>query len=197
MSIDPVLLSDDIMEGSRFGPEFCTVVLETPSGTEQRIQRWAFPRHSGQIGFGVRTQQQLADLKAFFMARAGKARGFLFHDHRDGTALDQPLGTGDGVRTQFQLVKVYTSGSISIIRKITRPDVATLAVKVNGISSTAWSLDSSTGVVTFTTPPTSGRSVTASFNFFVPVRFDTDRMDVTLEGVMGGWESIPVVEVRE
>ncbi len=194
-SIDPVLLSDDIMEGSRFGPEFSTVVLENPNGAEQRIQRWASPRHSGQIGFGVRTQAQLADLKAFFMGRGGKARGFLFRDHRDCTAELQPIGTGNGSRTQFQLVKLYSSGSIDVIRKITRP--TSVSVFKNGVAATSWTVDAATGMVTFSSAPTTGQVITASFSFYVPVRFDTDRMDVTLEGVMGGWESIPVIEVRE
>ena len=194
-SIDPVLLSDDIMEGSRFGPEFSTVVLENPSGAEQRIQRWATPRHSGQIGFGVRTQEQLADLKAFFMARGGKAHGFLFRDHRDCSASLEPIGAGNGSQTQFQLIKSYTSGSITLTRKITRP--TSVEVFKNGTTATGWTVDDTTGIVTFTTAPTFGQAITATFDFYVPVRFDTDRMDVTLEGVMGGWESIPIIEVRE
>ncbi|MEF3019366.1 DUF2460 domain-containing protein, partial [Pseudomonas aeruginosa] len=74
------------------------------------------------MGYGVRTTAQLADLKAFFLARAGRARGFLFKDHRDWKAEGQPLGTGDGQRKTFQLVRVYASGSVTIVRKITRPD---------------------------------------------------------------------------
>lgn len=194
-SIDPVLLSDDIMEGSRFGPEFSTVVLENPGGAEQRIQRWATPRHSGQIGFGVRTQEQLADLKSFFMARGGKAHGFLFRDHRDCTATLEPIGTGNGSQTQFQLIKSYTSGSTTLTRKITRP--TSVEVFKDGVTATGWTVDATTGLVTFTTAPAPGQAIAATFNFYVPVRFDTDRMAVTLEGVMGGWESIPIIEVRE
>lgn len=196
-SIDPVLLPEDIMEGSRFGPQFSTVVLETPGGAEQRVQRWAYPRHAGEIGYGVRTPAQLADLKAFFMARAGKARGFLFKDHRDFSATDQPIGTGDGALRSFQLSKTYSSGSAGVVRKITRPNASTVSVRVDGTPAGGWTVEVETGVISFTAAPAAGESVTASFEFYVPVRFDTDRMDVTLEGVMGGWESIPIIEVRE
>lgn len=41
------------------------------------------------------------------------------------------------------------------------------------------SLDQTTGIVTFTTAPENGAIITANFKFDVPVRFDTDMMDVT------------------
>jgi uncharacterized protein (TIGR02217 family) len=51
--------------------------------------------------------------------------------------------------------------------------------------------------VAFDTPPEPGISVTAGFAFDVPVRFDSDIMDVTLDFErMGSITSIPLIELR-
>ena len=47
------------------------------------------------------------------------------------------------------------------------------------------------------TAPAAGVLVTAGFEFDVPVRFDTDRLDVTWDlDRLGSIASIPLVEVR-
>ena len=46
-------------------------------------------------------------------------------------------------------------------------------------------------------PPTAGAVITAGFEFDVPVRFDTDRISTSVEGLMAGEiPSVPVVELR-
>src|SRR3546814_6854111 len=58
------------------------------------------------------------------------------------TALDQHLGTGDGQRTEFALVKTYGSGEATQLRRITRPDFATLLVSLDGaVQAGNWTLD--------------------------------------------------------
>ena len=60
-----------------------------------------------------------------------------------------------------------------------------------------WTLDAATGIVTFTTAPGSGVIVRAGFEFDVPVRFDTDTLDVTLDiERLGSITSIPLLEIR-
>jgi len=57
--------------------------------------------------------------------------------------------------------------------------------------------DPLTGVVTFAVAPASGIAITAGFEFDVPVRFDTDTLDVTLDFErLGSITSIPLIEVR-
>jgi uncharacterized protein (TIGR02217 family) len=63
--------------------------------------------------------------------------------------------------------------------------------------ASGWSVDVTTGIVTFTSAPASGVAVTAGFEFDVPVRFDTDTLDVTLDiERLGSITSIPLLEVR-
>jgi uncharacterized protein (TIGR02217 family) len=86
---------------------------------------------------------------------------------------DQPIGVGDGTRKVFQLVK----GT----RTIAKPVAGTVKVAAGGVA-VPFTVDTTTGLVTLATAPAVGASVTAGFEFDTPVRFDLDRLDVTLEG---------------
>ena len=60
-----------------------------------------------------------------------------------------------------------------------------------------WTVDISTGMVTFMSPPSVGANLTSGFEFDVPVRFDTDDLPVTLDiERLGSITSIPLIEVR-
>ncbi|EKD59616.1 MAG: hypothetical protein ACD_54C01243G0003 [uncultured bacterium] len=61
-----------------------------------------------------------------------------------------------------------------------------------------WTLDSSTGVITFTTAPAGSVIVRAGFEFDVPVRFDGDTLDVTIDFErLGSTTSIAPLEIRK
>ncbi|HSF96428.1 MAG TPA: DUF2460 domain-containing protein, partial [Thermohalobaculum sp.] len=134
----------------------------------------------------------------FFRARRGRAHGFRFKDWTDFQALAQTLGTGDGANKAFQLVKAYASGGIVESRVIAKPVAGSVAVYLNGAPQGAgWSVDTITGLVTFTLAPANGVAVSADFEFDVPVRFDTDQMEITIETYdLARWAEIPVVEIR-
>ncbi len=109
--------------------------------------------------------------------------------------MDQTLGVGDGTRTGFGLVKRY--GDIE--RRITKPVEGSVMVAVAGVAVSAdgFVVDAATGVVTLETAPPVGAVVTAGFSFDVPVRFDADRIEVTLESFEAGrMAAVPLIEVR-
>ncbi|WP_167626623.1 DUF2460 domain-containing protein, partial [Paracoccus luteus] len=108
------------------------------------------------------------------------------------------IGTGDGITTAFQLVKRYASGSQTWVRAITKPVAGTVRIALDGAEQLGgWSVDTTTGVVTFATAPAEGVAITAGFAFDVPVRFDTDALDVTLDlERLGSITSIPLLELR-
>ena len=57
--------------------------------------------------------------------------------------------------------------------------------------------DPATGTVSFATAPGNGVAVRAGFEFDVPVRFDSDALDVTLDiERLGSITSIPLLELR-
>ena len=111
---------------------------------------------------------------------------------------DQAIGTGDGTTTAFQLVKRYASGSQTWVRTITKPVDGTVRVALDGAEQlVGWSVDTTTGVVTFDSAPAGSVTITAGFAFDVPVRFDTDALDVTLDlERLGSITSIPLLEIR-
>ncbi len=138
-------------------------------------------RRAWDVASGLKKQAQI-ELIAFFRARTGKAYGFRFKDWTDHRATGQLLGTGDDALTQFQLVKHYPSGSVIEVRTITKPVAGTVQVYLDGVEQlSGWSVNTTTGLVTFGTAPGVGVEVTADFEFDVPVRFDTDHMAVTIE----------------
>ncbi|MDP3492273.1 MAG: DUF2460 domain-containing protein [Hyphomonadaceae bacterium] len=183
-----VLLPLGIALGATGGPERATDVVRLASGVESRNARWAHSRRRWEVGGTVMRTDQAQELVAFFEARGGRQYGFRFRDPLDWkscapsqaiSALDQPLGFGDGVRVAFQLCK---HGDAEVVRVITKPVADSVVVAVDGVATTAFGVDAATGLVTFETAPADGAVLTAGFAFDVPVRFDTDRMDMALVG---------------
>ncbi len=207
MAFHEVRFPDDISRGARGGPERRTQIIELASGDEERNASWANSRRRYDAAYGIRRVDDLATVVAFFEARNGRLHGFRWKDWADyksclpsatPAATDQAIGTGDGATTDFQLVKIYTSGSQSWTRTITKPVAGTVKVAIDGVEqTTGWSVDTTTGVVSFTTAPAAGATITAGFEFDVPVRFDTDTLDVTLDlKRLGSITSIPLLEIR-
>jgi uncharacterized protein (TIGR02217 family) len=204
MTFHPIRFPLDVALGSRGGPERRTDVVTLASGREQRNGRWRHSRRRYNAGYGVKSRADMAAVLAFFEERRGRLHGFLWRDGLDfssggpvPTPLDQPIGMGDGSRTGFQLTKRYGASFDPYFRPITRPVAGSVRVAVAGVEVlTGWSVDGATGLVGFTTPPANGAAVTAGFLFDVPVRFDTDRLDVELSSFDGAEApSIPLVEI--
>lgn len=187
-------------------PEFSTQVLVTASGHERRTAHWADARLRFDVGPGIRSQAELGTLLAFFRARHGPARGFRLadpFDHSsngtDGTPgpVDQLIGTGNGERTRFALVKSYGDGPEPQVRRITRPRPGTVRVSVGGQETAAFTLDP-LGNVVLDDPPASSAEVRAGFLFDVPVRFAEDRLAISAAGFAAGQApSVPLIEIRE
>jgi uncharacterized protein (TIGR02217 family) len=211
MSFHEILFPTAISRGSQGGPERRTDVVTLASGHEQRNSRWADSRRSYNAGYGVKSLDDLDVVVRFFEERRGKLYGFRWRDHADHKScapsaspgpLDQTLGTGDGSTVAFQLAKTYGSAHAPYVRRITRPVAGTVSVAVAGVvkAPATYTVDQTSGLVTFLAGhiPLSGAVVTAGFMFDVPVRFDTDRLEVSVSGLQhGAIPSIPVVEVRE
>jgi uncharacterized protein (TIGR02217 family) len=177
--------------------EFATTIVTAQSGAEQRAPDWADARMRYDIGPGLRSEDDVRALVRFFRARRGPVQAFRFRDPMDADAVDQLLGIGDGVRTDFALIKRYGEGAESLVRRITRPVATNVNVAVAGAAAQDWTL-AEMGVVRFAVPPPIGAEVRASFIFDVPVRFAEDRLEVARGTHLAGeLMSVPLVEVRE
>ena len=209
MSFHDVRFPAALSLGSSGGPERRTEIVTLSNGFEERNSPWAHSRRRYDAGLGVRSLDDLADVIAFFEARHGQLHAFRWKYWTDWksclpsglpSALDQELGTGDGVRQVFSLVKDYASGGQAYRRPISKPVRDTVRIAVGGAilsEGQAYAVYYAKGTVTLAAAPAAGKRVTAGFEFDVPVRFDTDRIHTSLAGFSAGEiPSIPVVEVR-
>ncbi len=205
-AFDDVLYPFALGRNTAVAPEFSTSIAVTASGHEQRNALWSDARVHFDVGPGIRSEAELSELLAFFRARRGPARGFRIMDPFDHssngmtgnpTMFDQLIGTGDGLRADFQLTKSYGDGPDPQVRPITRPRADTLLVSVGDAAVTAWTLRSG-GVLSFSAPPPAGAKIRAGFLFDVPVRFAEDRIDISAVNFAAGEApSIPLIELRE
>ncbi len=207
MAFHEVRFPDNISRGARGGPERRTQIVELASGDEERNASWANSRRRYDVAYGIRRADDLASVVAFFEARNGRLHGFRYKDWADYksglpsqeiTATDQQIGTGTGSLKIFQLAKRYVSGAQSWTRTIAKPVAGTVRIALGMVEQmSGWAVDTSTGVVTFTSAPANGVIIRAGFEFDVPVRFDTDVLDVTLDiERLGSITSIPLLEIR-
>lgn len=204
MAFDEVSLPARLAFGSTGGVERRTEVTTLASGFERRSTPWAHGRRRYLIGAGLRSLDDMAALTAFFEARRGRLRGFRFRDFADWKsgppgaepqASDQLIGEGDGVATQFQLVKHYGD----LARPIRKPVAGSvlLAIDEEAVAAEDFAVDWTTGLVTLATAPAEGAAVTAGFCFDTPVRFDSDRIELTLESFEAGrMAAVPLIELR-
>lgn len=196
MAFHNVLFPDNISWGSRGGPGFNTQIIETDSGAEQIIPRWAEARHKYNAAWGVKNNVDLSVLKKFYMARQGCAHGFLFRDWADYTTnnvifgLDREFSAAISptdqfceriTDTQFQMVKRYTSAGHVRVRRILKPIEGTVRVAVDGdeiLDEEGYTVNYTTGIITFTEDIPSDVFVSWGGHFYVPVRFDKEVDDL-------------------
>jgi uncharacterized protein (TIGR02217 family) len=210
MSFHETRFPTAISRAAHGGPERRTDIVVLGSGAEERNARWANSRRSYNAGYGVKSLDDLHAIIAFFEERRGRLHGFRWRDAADckscppeaaPTALDQPIGTGDGASAAFQLAKRYGSAFNPWSRAIKKPVAGTVLIAVAAVVQAAdrFSVDHTTGVVTFHAGhvPAVGTAITAGFEFDVPVRFDTDKLEINVQGLRhGAIPSIPIVEIR-
>src|SRR5882672_1993697 len=206
-----ILFPLDIALRSAGGPQRRTDVVALGSGAEERNARWAHSRRRYDAGYGVKTFDALSQVIAFFEERRGRLYGFRWRDRLDHSsavpdgavaATDQVIGTGDGATAAFALSKTYGSLYSPYQRPIAKPVPDSVRMAVAGVEveeGTAFTVDATTGKVTFHPGhiPASGAAVTAGFLFDVPVRFDTDYLEVDLSAfAAGAIPKIPLLEIR-
>lgn len=196
--------------GATGGPERRNEIVQLTSGREKRNARQAGARRHYDAGTGLRSLDDIHEVLAFFEARRGSLHAFRFRDpfdmkscrpSLDPSATDQQIGTGDGARTRFALTKTYGSGADAVVRLIARPLAETVLAAVDGVPqqlSIDFTVDPQTGELVFAagSVPAAGAAVTAGFEFDVPVRFDAERLSISLAAFKAGQiPTIPLVEV--
>jgi len=199
-------------------PRWSTSITHSDSGAEQANQRWEHPLHRYTLPEAVRDHDVYEAVRDHWLIMRGPLRSFPFRDPLDfaSRALDRPnhapsitfsdqvLGTGDGIEVEFQLVKKYTRGAESYTRNIVHPILSTVLVSVDNADPASlpdpltYTVDRSTGLVTFDGPPTPGAVVRAGFLYDVEVRFESDE---SFDGLLhdygvSGFADLVLIEIR-
>lgn len=209
MSFHEVRFPETLSFGSVGGPERRTDVVTLANGHEERNTPWAHARRRYDAGLGLRSLQDISRLIAFFEARQGQLHGFRWKDWTDYSSAvpgleitfeDQMIAVGDGATSVFQLAKRYRSGAYDYLRPIAKPVAGSVRLGLDSdalVEGVDYTLDLTTGLVRLAYPPEKGREVKAGFEFDVPVRFDTDRIQTSVASFQAGEApNVPVVEVR-
>lgn len=209
MNFHEVRFPTSLSFGSFGGPERRTEIVSLSNGFEERNSPWSQSRRRYDAGFGMRSLDDISVLIGFFETRFGQLFGFRWKDWSDYKSClpsegisptDQEIGVGDDTATVFQLLKNYRSGDAVQARVISKPVEDLVLVAISGdeqVLDVDFTVDYVSGEITFTAPPPDQAPVTAGFEFDVPVRFDTDRIESSVGGFSAGEiPSVPVVEVR-
>ena len=201
-----------IIYGTQGGVQFNTEIVEVNSGAETRNSIWNYAKSKWDFGDRKLSDTELSAIITFFRARKGRKQGFRFKDWADfkddGSGILGLTGLSDGTAGPVQMVKKYTSGSETDLRLISKPVAGTVKVFKNAVQTADWTINTSTGLVTFTAPlPAVNDVITWTGEFDVPVRFDVDALTHRFEsaiisspGVVSKpyfyISSLPLVEVR-
>ena len=209
MNFHDVRFPANLSFGSVGGPERRTDVVTLSNGYEERNTPWAHSRRRYDAGVGLRSLDDIETLIAFFEARRGQLFGFRWKDWSDYRSCkasenvdfrDQVIALGDGQTRVFSLSKTYRSGDGRYERPIEKPVQGSVRMGVadaEQLEGVHYTVDTTSGQVTFDHAPGLGEQVTAGFEFDVPVRFDTDRIQTSVASFQAGdMPNVPVVEVR-
>lgn len=204
----------DISEGSAGGPGYRTKIVTMASGFEIRQGQWSLPKFQFNVAYGIRTYDDLAAVKDFYIARSGALNSWRFKDlsnyttasnHRDlSSYTDQVVDSSaaDG-QTVFQLVQRITDNGTTVIRPVTKPVSGTVTIGVNGLLADPgdYTIDYNLGTLTFMVGLTAGDTVTWGGEFDTHCRFGIEAdslLSATFDDFSSGSiTNVPIVEVRD
>jgi len=204
------------------GQSFFTTINESLSGAESRVRNWSGSLGRWTVDLKNKPVAYFSAVQNFLMCAGGQACAFRFLWPLDFQVEDQVIGYGDGTTTVFQLVKTYASGNRVFSRLIAKP-ITSDVQRFDGSycdsdpefyfggtlleDGTDYTLDQTTGLVTFTTAPAATSPptpITWTGEFHVPVRFTQDALKAQIEPsfVQGGeaivsWSQIELKETRD
>ena len=198
MAFHEIQFPSEISYGAQGGPAFNTTVVTLKSGRETANQNWSEARIKWDVSTAVKQRDELDQLLAFFRGRKGRLHAFRFKDWSDYIVENEVIAIGDGTETAFQLIKTYDDSLVETVRIISKPVPNTVRIFLDGNElGSGWTVDTTTGIVTFNTAPANGEEITATFEFDIPARFESDELKVSIDGfdVYFG-QSVNIIEVR-
>lgn len=175
MSFIESRLLDCVSYGTQGGPTYYTRVVSLLNGRTRRNQEWSLPKYRFTVLYNnLDPADHVAVLNAFH-ACGGAAIGFRLKDWSDYTGTQTLTASATGSPETAQLAKTYTFGATTRTRTIKKPVAGTVVIS-GAVTS---SVDTTTGIVSFT--GTLGQPVTCTYEFDVPVRFESDDLQFSID----------------
>lgn len=195
---------DCVSFGTQGGPGFKTNVFQFDSGIVSVDQEWDRLRARYSVTFETASPEEIQLVEDFFYICKGRGIGFRFKDWQDYQIVDQNVAVGDGITNSFPVFKRYQSGDTQYDRPIKKPlkvsaDGTDMHVTVNGVTQTIDTdvfVNESLGTLNFSTPPEVGSLIKIAYGEFdVPVRFDTDTLDISFDDFRQLSLEVPLIEI--
>lgn len=181
-------------------PIWKSTVHESVSGCQVSASSMTYPRWRYRLNYEVLrsgAQAELQQLVGFFNRHRGRADTWLFFDDEDCVATDQQFGVGDGVTTDFYLVRDFggfiepvtdvktissvTAGGVPMHDLLEEAAAESLSLDFLTGTYQVWQADyayAGGGRVQFATAPAAGVPLRWSGEFYRRCRFVEDELDV-------------------
>lgn len=221
MAFVEVRLPDWAENISGGGPEFVTFRTTVRSGAESAVGVWNYPKHTWTLDARAITEDQFEYLLSFFINRAGSLHGFRFKDPRDyligrtyniltGVTTEAPVSTSQITGETFQILRPYSYGGATVnvpVYKIngdvltdTAADQTDSTVRVYQADGTTevtsgWTVNLTTGLITFSVAPGYVPKVSCEFDF--PVRFDIDALPTSYQGFIRNANAVRLKQITQ
>lgn len=177
-------------------PRGFTQIVALQNGDEYRNAEWAELRHEFTAPFLNISKDAYREIKRMFQVCRAMTYAFRFRDELDKTAANEQFGTGDGVTEEFQLNKVSAADGVEYQRNVYAITVGTTpTITIDGVPTTAFTLNARTGKVLFDTPPALNAVLRWSGEFDIWVRFATDTIPFSLDNPNATNGSVSLIEV--
>ena len=190
-----IVFPESISMKSSYIIEYNTIINKSKNGNELRISNYDYPLLSYNVINEIKTKTELEDIINFFKLVKGRAYGFKFKDWLDYKVINQNIAVADGEQKDFQLIKTYNINNKLQTRKITKPKQVSIFINNQNITTNI-SINYENGIITFNTPPEKDTIISASFEFYVPVRFDNDKIEIVMKNEkVGEIKDLKIVEL--
>lgn len=178
---------------------FNTDIISNKNGREQRVLNRKTSRNTYILDSNMLSNEDIEQIVKIFRIVSGRFGSFRFKDWTDYKTINQEIDITDGIKKEFQLIKTYCipeNTDLKYIRKITKPVLNSVSIKIDNQKIEDFIVDYNTGIITFKNIPDSGKIISSSFEFDIPVRFDSDILKIKQSNTKNGEiDTIKLIEI--
>ena len=143
--------------------EHRTIITSFESGKEVRTRKWTRPKKHYKLSFNSISEATAEQIFDFYTDRDGDFDSFYWNNSNESPTANIVVGTGDGSATAYTIPR---------FRYPVVPNSEAITLNSSGQTDpTNYSLNDTTGVITFVSAPGNNVVVRISHNFYRIVRF--------------------------